>query len=68
MKNTYRITIIDYDKAEKLPLSRQVEATYSFYKNGFDEVVKYLGGRPFRQRVGWTAMIGNKEFIITKAN
>ena len=66
MKNNYRITFINYNKLKNLPLSDSVKATGTFYKTGFAEVVKWLGGRPFRQRNGWSAMRGDIEYIIQR--
>ena len=67
MKNGYRITIIDYKKANKLPLENLPQATSTIYKSSFADVVDFLGGRPYRQRAGWTATKGDIEYIIQKA-
>ena len=66
MKNAYRITIIDYKKANSLPIGNLAQATSTIFKNSFAEVVDFLGGRPYRQRAGWSALKGNTEYIITK--
>ena len=66
MKNAYRITIINYKKANSLPFCNLAQATSTIYKNSFAEVVDFLGGRPYRQRAGWSALKGDTEYIITK--
>ena len=38
------------------------------YKNSFAEVVEYIGTRPYRQRAGYTAHIGNTDYVITRRN
>ena len=66
MKNAYRITIINYKKANGLPIGNLAQATSTIYKNSFAEVVDFLGGRPYRHRAGWSASKGDTEYIITK--
>ena len=66
MKNAYRITIIDYKKANGLPIGNLAQATSTIYKNSFAEAVDFLGGRPYRQRAGWSVLKGDTEYIITK--
>jgi hypothetical protein len=66
MKNTYKITIIDYNKLKKLTFENSIQATSTIYKNGFAEVIAFLGGRPHKQRAGWTALKGNTEYIIQR--
>ena len=66
MKNEYRITVVDYNKLNSLPLVESTKASHTVYVRGFNEVVDYIGGRPFRNRAGWSAMRGNTEYIITK--
>lgn len=66
MTNTYRITIINYKKAKCLPIGNLAQATSTIYKNSFAEVVEFLGGRPYRQRAGWSVLKGDTEYIITK--
>ena len=66
MKNAYRITIINYKKGNGLPIGNLAQATSTIYKNSFAEVVDFLGGRPYRQRAGWSALKGDTEYIITK--
>ena len=41
------------------------EAT-PIYKDSFAEVVEYLGGKPHRERAGWSACVGNTDYVITK--
>lgn len=69
MKAKYEIRAVNFDE---LP-SRTVEAYQKaineatpVYKNGFGEVVEYLGVRPFRQRAGYSATIGNTDYTITR--
>ena len=66
MKNEYRITVVDFNKLNSLPFVDSMKASYTVYVRGFDEVVKYIGGRPFRNRAGWSAMRGNTEYIVAK--
>lgn len=66
MKNEYRITVVDYNKLNSLPFTESMKASHNVYVRGFDKVVEYIGGRPFRQRAGWSAMRGNTEYIVTK--
>lgn len=51
-------TMEDYQKA--------LETAAHVYKNSFAEVVDYLGFTPKRCRAGYSAMIGENEFIITR--
>lgn len=67
MKNWYTITIIDYTKAKNLTVDNIAQASHTIYLQGFNKVCEYLGGRPYRQRAGWSAMKGNTEFLITRS-
>ena len=66
MKNTYSISIIDYNKQKTNSYGYPYNISNTIFRNGFDKVVEFLGGYPRRQSNGWSAMKGDTEYIITK--
>ena len=66
MKNTYAITTINHKEQKQNSYGYNYNISPTIFRNGFDEVVKFLGGKPKRERCGWSCIKGNTEYIITR--
>ncbi len=68
----YEILIINWGKKaqEKISIEEYQnfvqQHAYKKYAKTFSEVMQIVGGRPYRQRAGYSAFNGNIEYIITK--
>lgn len=68
----YEILIINWSKKapEKITLEEYQnfvwQHSYKKYAKTFSEVMQIVGGRPYRQRAGYSAFNGDIEYIITK--
>ena len=68
----YEILIIDWSKKAPAKISLEEyqhfvqQHSYKKYAKTFSEVMQIVGGRPYRQRAGYSAFNGNIEYIITK--
>lgn len=68
----YEILIINWSKKApgKITLEEYQnfvrQHSYKKYAKTFSEVMQIVGGRPYRQRAGYSAFNGDIEYIITK--
>lgn len=69
-KTQYRVKVIDWTKLKNIISPAEYFKACNNapvkYCNGFREVCSLCGGRPYRQRNGWSAIRGNIEYVIEK--
>lgn len=66
----YSIKIINYKNTEKLNFQQYAEmVTHSpvITYQTFKEVCELIGRRPNKHVDGWSAFVGNTEYLITKS-
>lgn len=66
----YSIKIINYKDSEKLNFQQYAKmVTHSpvITRQTFKEVCELIGRRPNKHVDGWSAFVGNTEYLITKS-
>lgn len=65
----YSIKIINYKNSEKLSFQKYAEMVNRspvITRKTFKEVCELIGGKPNKHVGGWSAFIGDTEYLITK--
>ena len=66
----YSIKIINYKNTEKLNYQQYAEMithSHVMTRQTFKEVCELIGRRPNKHVGGWSAFVGNTEYLITKS-
>ena len=67
----YSIKIINYENSEKLNFhqyAKMIIHSPVITRQTFKEVRELIGKRPNKHVGGWSAFVGNIEYLITKSN